>query len=53
MKQLILELLDKWACKHDWACILETDVHGEFGDRYTSLTYVCRGCGKFKRWKSH
>jgi len=47
----IKRLLDKWSCKHNWKLEHERDVLCEFG-RYTSYTYICQNCGKFKRWKS-
>lgn len=56
MLKLIKKLLEKWACKHQWEKILERDVkvRGEYGsyEKYTSITYCCKNCGKFKRWES-
>jgi len=51
MKKLLISILEKIACKHEWECALETIVR-DGDDRYTSLTYICTKCGKFKRWRS-
>ena len=52
MWNALIGLINKWACMHNWENIYERDVENSFGSRYTSLTYCCKKCGKFKRWKS-
>lgn len=51
MKKLIISLLNKWMCMHDWKLLSERDVVG-FERSYTSFTYCCNKCGKFKKIKS-
>lgn len=45
MKKLIISLLNKWMCMHDWKLLSERRS-------YTSFTYCCTKCGKFKKIKS-
>lgn len=52
MWRLILRIFEKMACHHEWQKEIERDVNDGWGGRYTSYTYVCKKCGKFKRWKS-
>lgn len=53
MKEAIINLINKWACSHDWDLIKETLVRTEFGGAYTSLIFVCKKCGKFKKMKTN
>ena len=48
MKEWIIRLL----CSHVWTLEMKRDVLDGFGGQYTSYTYICEKCGKFKRWKS-
>jgi hypothetical protein len=51
MKEWIIKLLQKWSCMHNWELKISRDVKS-YSETYTSYTYVCEKCGKFKRWKS-
>jgi hypothetical protein len=56
MWNLIIKIFEKWACKHKWKLIIQTDVevrydYGEKG-RYTVNTYCCNECGKFRKIKT-
>jgi hypothetical protein len=48
----IKRLLEKWSCSHSWKLELERYVNSDYGGKYTSYTYICEKCGKFKRWRS-
>ena len=56
MWNVLIGLINKWACMHQWEKLFERDkqVRSDFGGErnYTSITYCCKKCGKFKRWKS-
>lgn len=51
MKEVIINLINKWGCHHDWKLIRETEVFTDFGGNYTALLFVCKKCGKFKKLK--
>lgn len=54
MKKLLFQLLEKWACKHEWSTYRKADVYDEFGDRfpiYAKYMFICRKCGKIKKVK--
>lgn len=51
LKKAIIQLINKWACEHKWNKVFERDV-SDLGSTYTSITYCCEKCGKFKRWRS-
>lgn len=53
MKEAIINLINKWACCHDWQLVRETEVLTDFGGSYTALLFVCKKCGKFKRLKTN
>ena len=53
MKEAIINLINKWACHHDWQLVKETRVGTDFGGSYISLLFVCKKCGKFKRIKTN
>jgi len=53
MWKAIANLINKWACMHQWDKLFERDVKNlGSNENYTSITYCCKNCGKFKRWKS-
>lgn len=53
MWKLLKKLVEKWACHHQWGLEVERNVNGGmYRASYTSYTYICKNCGKFKRWKS-
>lgn len=49
----LTNLIDKLACHHEWELVRETDVRTEYGGIYTSLIFVCKKCGKFKKMKTN
>lgn len=53
MWKALISILEKWGCKHSYKEVFRTRVTDDFGGSYTSLTYCCQGCGKFKKVKSH
>jgi hypothetical protein len=53
MKEIIINLINKWACCHDWQLVRETRVETDFGGSYVSLIFVCKKCGKFKTLKTN
>lgn len=53
MKEAIINLINKWACCHDWQLVKETRVNTDFGGSYIALLFVCKKCGKFKRLKTN
>lgn len=53
MKEAIINLINKWACCHDWQLIKETRVDTDFGGSYIALLFMCKKCGKFKRLKTN
>ena len=53
MKEVIINLLNKWACCHEWELVRETRVSTDFGGSYIALLFVCKKCGKFKKLKTN
>lgn len=48
---LLKQILEKWACKHEWEVWDKVNVKDDFGGRYTVTHFVCKKCGKFKKVK--
>lgn len=48
---VVKNLLDKWACKHEWEHWHTANVSDDMGGRYTVFHFVCKKCGKFKKVK--
>lgn len=44
MKNLLKQMLEKWACKHQWKVLAGT----EYSDGIQYL-FVCKKCGKMKK----
>lgn len=53
MKEAIINLINKWACCHDWQLVRETRVNTDLGGSYVALLFVCKKCGKFKNIKTN
>ena len=53
MKEAIINLINKWACCHDWQLVRETRVNTDIGGSYIALLFVCKKCGKFKKLKTN
>lgn len=53
MKEVIKNLINKWACCHVWELVRETRVKTDFDGCYDSLIFVCKKCGKFKRLRTN
>ena len=53
MIDTIKNILDKLGCHHEWELIRETNVVNDFGGSYTTLLFVCKKCGKFKKLKTN
>ena len=53
MFKLIENLIEKWACNHDWKQIEHIKVSDDFGGSYHKFLFVCKKCGKFKWIKSN
>lgn len=54
MLDKIKQILDKWACKHEWECVKSIQVKDKFWniiEGYKFL-YICKKCGKIKWVKS-
>lgn len=51
MWQVLIKLVEKWACRHEWEHWQEVNVTSDLG-RYQIHHFVCKKCGKFKRVKS-
>ena len=52
MKEAIINLINKWACCHDWQIKKEIEVECDDGGVYHKFIYVCKKCGKFKTLNS-
>lgn len=48
MKEAIINLINKWACCHDWELKEEIKVECNNGDVYHIFIFICKKCGKFK-----
>lgn len=48
MKEAIINLINKWACCHDWQLEKEIEVECDNRTIYHKYIYVCKKCGKFK-----
>lgn len=44
MKNIIKQIFEKWACKHEWKMLART----EYADGIRYL-FVCEKCGKMKK----
>ena len=53
MKEVIINLINKWGCHHDWELVRETRVKTDFGGSYDSLIFVGKKCGNFKTLKTN
>lgn len=51
MRNVIKQILEKFACKHDWYVHEETHVMTDWGESYYRQTLICRKCGKIKSIK--
>lgn len=52
MKKLLTQLLEKWACKHEWVTYQKCDVYDEFSRKIPShleFILICKKCGKIKK----
>lgn len=50
MWKVLIELVSKWACKHDWGePEMKCKVHGNDSNYYYQYTYICKKCGEFKQ----
>jgi hypothetical protein len=53
MKQAIINLINKWACMHDWDKFDEINVYTTHPEKApvlsTILMLVCKKCGKIKQ----
>lgn len=47
-EKAIINLINKWACHHDWELKKEIEVECDYGTIYHKFIYVCKKCGKFK-----
>lgn len=47
----IKNLINKWACCHEWEQWNTINVEDDFGGKYTVYHFCCRKCGKFKKVK--
>lgn len=52
MKEAIINLINKWACCHDWELKKEIEVECSDGATYYKFIFVCKKCGKFKTLNS-
>lgn len=52
MKEAIINLINKWACCHDWQIKKEIEVECDGGTLYHKFIFVCKKCGKFKTLNS-
>lgn len=52
MKEAITNLINKWACCHEWELVRTVNVRDDFGGCYTVYHYHCSKCGKMKKVKS-
>ena len=58
MYKLILQILEKWACKHKWETFAEhkavntKESDEDYIKLYSSYTLICTECGKIKKIKS-
>lgn len=50
MISAIINLINKWACKHKWDHTIDTAVTTDYGKEYHIHTFICSECGKFKKW---
>lgn len=54
MKKLLIQLLEKWTCKHEWEIFERIDMYDEFSGSlpsYTKCWFMCKKCGKIKKKK--
>jgi hypothetical protein len=52
MKKALINLINKWACCHDWQTKKEIEVECDGGTLYHKFIFVCKKCGKFKTLNS-
>ncbi len=52
MKEAIINLINKWACCHDWQLNKEIEVECDGEIVNHKFIYVCKKCGKFKTLSS-
>ena len=49
---MIKELIEKWACKHDWKELYKVNEYWSSNSKLpceTKIILVCKKCGKIKR----
>lgn len=46
MKEIIKQIFEKLACKHDWHCAAKVEFKETSG---ANMLYVCNKCGKMKK----
>ena len=52
MKKLLTQLLEKWACKHEWVTYQKCDIYNEFSGEIPSrleFILICKKCGKITK----
>lgn len=51
MKEAIINLINKWACPHDWVLEKEFKIQELGVTSCCKFIYRCKKCGKFKTIK--
>lgn len=51
MKEAIINLINKWACHHDWILEKEFEIQELGIIAHWKVLYRCKKCGKFKTIK--
>lgn len=52
MIEAIKRILDKIGCRHEWQLFREIPVDTN-GGCYHKFIFICKKCGKFKKFKSN
>lgn len=52
MWKAIINLIEKWGCRHNWEHWNTVDVNDSLRGTYTVYHFYCKKCGKFKTVKS-
>ena len=54
MKKILVQIIEKWICKHEWETFQKSTVYSECNDvipiRFEFIL-ICKKCGKIKKIK--
>ena len=56
MWKALINLIEKWGCKHDYKLEFKTEVHDNIGQEYQEYfvaLYKCKKCGNFTKVRTN